>query len=50
MIPNICFGVVIAALVVYLHRGNIKRLVAGTENKLSFKKKEEKTDESSSNR
>ena len=50
VIPNICFGFVIAVLVVYLHRGNIKRLVAGTENKLSFKKKEEKTDESSSNR
>ena len=40
MIPNICFGFVIAVLIVYLHRGNIKRLLSGTENKLSFKKKE----------
>ncbi len=41
MIPNVCFGFIVAVLIVYLHRGNIKRLLAGTENKLSFKKKEE---------
>lgn len=39
VVPNIWFGFVIAVLVVFLHRGNIKRLIAGTENKLSFKKK-----------
>ncbi len=38
-VPNICFGFVIAILITYLHRSNIKRLVSGTENKLSFKKK-----------
>lgn len=35
-----CFFCVIAILVVYTHRTNITRLKAGTENKLSFKKKE----------
>ncbi|MBQ7119726.1 MAG: glycerol-3-phosphate 1-O-acyltransferase PlsY [Oscillospiraceae bacterium] len=39
VVPNIWFGSLIAVLVVFLHRGNIKRLIAGTENKLSFKKK-----------
>jgi glycerol-3-phosphate acyltransferase PlsY len=35
-----CFFCAIAILVVYTHRTNINRLKAGTENKLSFKKKE----------
>lgn len=35
-----CFFCAIAVLVVYTHRTNITRLKAGTENKLSFKKKE----------
>ena len=32
-------GIVMAALLLYAHRGNIKRLIKGEENKLSFKKK-----------
>ena len=32
------FAVLLAVLVVFNHRENIKRLAAGTENKLSFKK------------
>jgi len=35
-----CFFCAIAILVVYTHRTNIARLKIGTENKLSFKKKE----------
>lgn len=34
-----CFFCAIAVLVVYTHKANIARLKAGTENKLSFKKK-----------
>ena len=36
-------GLVIGGLVVYMHRGNIKRLISGTENKFSVhhKKSEE---------
>ena len=34
----ICFGVLLAAFVTFLHRANIKRLREGTENKLKFKK------------
>ena len=34
----IIFGVLLAILVVYNHRENIKRLAQGTENKISFKK------------
>jgi len=37
-----CFFCAIAILVVYTHRTNITRLKTGTENKLSFKKKENK--------
>jgi len=33
------FGFLLGGLVVYMHRANIKRLLTGTENKLSFKKK-----------
>ena len=38
-------GVIMAALVIYMHRANIKRLLNGTESKLSLgkKKEEEKT-------
>ncbi|MCL2859531.1 MAG: glycerol-3-phosphate 1-O-acyltransferase PlsY [Oscillospiraceae bacterium] len=32
-------AIIIAILVIYNHRANIQRLTAGTENKLSFKKK-----------
>ena len=34
----IIFGVVLAAIVVFNHRANVRRLLTGTENKLSFKK------------
>jgi glycerol-3-phosphate acyltransferase PlsY len=36
----IIFGVIMAAFIVYNHRENIKRLLEGTENKISFKKSE----------
>lgn len=35
----IVFALILAVLAVYMHRGNIKRLLSGTENKLSFGKK-----------
>ena len=38
----VIFGIILAALVVFNHRSNLKRIVAGTENKLNFNKKEEK--------
>ena len=34
----IIFGIIVAALVIFNHRTNIKRILDGTENKLSFKK------------
>ena len=34
----IIFGILLAALVIFLHRKNIQRMLAGEENKLSFKK------------
>lgn len=34
----IVFGVIVAALVVFNHRSNVKRILGGNENKLSFKK------------
>lgn len=33
----IIFGIILAILVIFNHRENVKRLLAGTENKLSFK-------------
>jgi glycerol-3-phosphate acyltransferase PlsY len=33
------FGIAIAILIVFTHRSNIKRLLSGTENRLSFSKK-----------
>ena len=36
--PYIIFTVLIAALIIFKHWGNIKRLINGTENKFSFKK------------
>lgn len=39
------FALIMAAIVIFNHRSNIKRIMAGTENKLSFKKKEEKPEE-----
>lgn len=35
------FGIIMAAFVIFNHRSNVKRIINGTENKLSFKKKEE---------
>ena len=32
------YSIILAAIVLYNHRSNIKRIMAGTENKLSFKK------------
>ena len=34
------FSVILAGIVVFNHRANIKRIMSGTENKLSFGKKE----------
>ena len=31
------FSVILAAIVIFNHRANIKRIASGTENKLSFK-------------
>lgn len=39
----IIFGILLAALVIFNHRSNLKRIINGTENKLSFKKKETKS-------
>lgn len=36
---NVIIAFIIAILIIILHRGNIKRLRLGTENKISFKKK-----------
>ena len=33
----IIFGIILAILVIFNHRENVKRLLTGTENKLSFK-------------
>ena len=34
------FGIVMAMFIVFNHRTNVKRILNGTENKLSFKKRE----------
>lgn len=39
----IVFGILLAALVIFNHRSNLKRIINGTENKLSFKKKDVST-------
>lgn len=36
---HVIIAFIIAVLIIYLHRGNIKRIRLGTENKFSFKKK-----------
>ena len=38
----VVFGIILAALVVFLHRTNIQRILEGKENKLSFGKKDVK--------
>ena len=35
--PLLVFAVLIAAMIVYKHRSNIQRLLAGTENKFARK-------------
>ena len=37
-IKYFAFSLILAALVIFNHRENIKRIASGTENKLSFKK------------
>lgn len=37
----ILFGILLAVLVIFNHRSNLKRIISGTENKLSFSKKSE---------
>ena len=36
----IIFGILLAALVIFNHRSNLKRIINGTENRLNFKKKD----------
>ena len=36
--PMLTFAAVMAALIVFLHRANIRRLLAGNENKIGRKK------------
>lgn len=40
-ISYVVFGIIMASLVLFNHRANIKRLMSGTENRISFKKKKE---------
>ena len=35
------YSILVALIILFNHRSNIKRLLSGTENKISFKKKEE---------
>jgi glycerol-3-phosphate acyltransferase PlsY len=44
-LPLLIFGVVVALLIVYKHRSNIARLMAGTENKFVKKKLRRETDQ-----
>lgn len=43
--PAVLFAFLIAVFVVFLHRGNIQRLLDGSERKLSFKKNNKKKNE-----
>ncbi len=38
VVPNTIVSSAIAIMIIYMHRANIKRLINGNENKLSFKK------------
>ena len=38
---NASFAILIAVIIIFLHRPNIKRLMNGTESKFSFNKKSE---------
>lgn len=45
----IIFGILLAAFVIFNHRSNLKRIISGTENKLSFSKKEDNETENLNN-
>lgn len=44
-IPYITYALIISSLAIFRHRANIARLINGTENKLNFSKKADKTEE-----
>lgn len=46
----ILFGILMAAIVIFNHRSNIKRIREGKENKLSFKKKDVENEEKKSDK
>lgn len=41
----VIFAIILAGLVIFNHRSNLKRIMNGTENKLSFKKKTDSEEE-----
>jgi glycerol-3-phosphate acyltransferase PlsY len=43
--PYVIIALLNAALIIFMHRENIKRLLKGKENKFSFKKSEKKNKE-----
>jgi glycerol-3-phosphate acyltransferase PlsY len=45
----IIFGVLLACFVIFNHRTNLKRIINGTENRLSFQKKETKDNDQTVN-
>ena len=45
----IIFGILLAAIVIFNHRSNLKRIINGTENKLNFKKNKNQTDSEEEN-
>lgn len=47
--PNfILFGLALAAFVIFNHRSNLKRIIAGTENRLDFSKKNKENESNES--
>lgn len=47
VLPNTMIAFLICILIIYLHKPNIKRLMAGTENKFGSKKKNDQTSDQS---
>ena len=47
VLPNTMIAFLICILIIYLHKPNIKRLMAGTENKFESKKKNDQTSDQS---
>lgn len=41
----VIFGIIMAVFIIFNHRANVKRIINGTENKLSFKSKDEEKGE-----